>query len=148
MSANQNRSGTGEATIESVNLYNAQKKPLDIVVDGQGVIIELCYRTLDLLPDMAITLGIYSSANVQCFEASISSIKSLLGSFPRQGSLSCYLKTLPLLPGRYYINVGLFPPDWGYIYDYHWQMHTIDVRSKKNMSSEVAGIVSVDFSWS
>ena len=148
ISANQNRSGTGEATIESVNLYTPQKEPLDIVVDGQGVIIELSYSAMDVLSDMALTLGIYSSANVQCFETSVSSVKSLLGSFPRQGSLYCHLKALPLFPGRYYINVGLFPPDWDYIYDYHWQMHTIDIRPRENMSSEVAGIVSIDFSWS
>jgi lipopolysaccharide transport system ATP-binding protein len=148
ISANQNRSGTGEATIEAVNLYSLQREPLDMVVDGQGVIIELSFTTLDSLPDMALTFGIYSNANVQCFEASTPSVKSLLGSIPRQGSLCCHLKTLPLFPGRYYINVGLFPPDWNYIYDYHWQMHTIDIISRKNMSSDVAGIVSVDFSWS
>lgn len=148
VSANQNRSGTGEATIESVNLYTPQREPVDIVVDGQGVIIELFYSAMDLIPDMAITLGIYSNANVQCFEASVSSVKSLLGSFPHQGSLCCHLKALPLFPGRYYINVGLFPPDWDYIYDYHWQMHTIDIRARKSISSEATGIVSVDFSWS
>jgi lipopolysaccharide transport system ATP-binding protein len=148
ISANQNRSGTGEATIEAVSLYTLQGEPLDIVMDGKGVIIELSYLAQELLPDMAVTLGIYSHANVQCFETSIPSVKSFLGSFPSQGSLYCRLEALPLLPGRYYINVGLFPLDWNYIYDYHWQMHPIDIKSRKNMSSEVSGIVSVDLSWS
>jgi lipopolysaccharide transport system ATP-binding protein len=147
VSANQNRSGTGEATIEAVNFYTLQKEPLDTVVDGQGVIIELSYHAQELLPDMALTFGIYSHTNVQCFEASIPSVKSLLGSFPGQGSLCCRLEALPLLPGRYYLNVGLFPPDWNYIYDYHWQMHPLDIESRKKISSEVSGIVSVDFSW-
>jgi lipopolysaccharide transport system ATP-binding protein len=97
---------------------------------------------------MALTLGIYSHANVKCLEASIPSVKSLLGSFPRQRSLYCRLETLPLLPGRYYLNVGLFPSDWNYVYDYHWQMHPIDIKPRKKLSSGVSGIVSVDLAWS
>jgi lipopolysaccharide transport system ATP-binding protein len=147
-SATRNRTGTGEVTIDEVNLYTLEGKPLEIAANNQGIIIELSYSSQEIVPDMALTLGLYSQSNVQCFETSISSVKSKLGYFPCQGAFRCQMHALPLFPGRYYINVGLFAPNWDYMYDYHWQMHTIDIKSASNLSLETCGIISIDFSWS
>jgi lipopolysaccharide transport system ATP-binding protein len=146
--SSQNRSGTEEATIDAVNFYKLHGKPVDILNDGEGVIIDLCYCMKEELSDMAVTLGIYTHANVKCFEASIPSMKSLFGSFAHRGSLRCRVEELPLLPGRYYINAGLFPTDWNYIYDYHWQLHPLDVQVRKIVPDDISGIVWMDHSWS
>jgi lipopolysaccharide transport system ATP-binding protein len=55
---------------------------------------------------------------------------------------------LPLLGGRYYIVVGLYPPDWSYIYDYHWQMHLLRMVSQRELSSGVSGVISLEPVWS
>ncbi|MFP3867021.1 MAG: ABC transporter ATP-binding protein [Desulfobacteraceae bacterium] len=143
----QNRFGTYEATIEAVNLYTRHGQPIDTVVDGDDFIIELSYRTEKPLADMAVILGIYTQANVKCFETTISSMKSRFGAFDSQGSLSCHMKALPLRAGRYYINIGLFPPDWNYVYDYHWQLHPLDIQHHQTVIAEVSGILCIDHDW-
>ena len=38
-----------------------------------------------------------------------------------------------LSAGRYYVNLGLYPIDWSYVYDYHWQMHLFNVNPTLGM---------------
>jgi lipopolysaccharide transport system ATP-binding protein len=58
--------------------------------------------------------------------------------------LQCHIPALPLQAGRYYANVGLFPLDYEFMYDYHWQMHSFQVLGQ---TTNLSGIVSVDPVW-
>lgn len=146
---NANRFGTGEAVIDAVNFYNRHGEPIAALNNGEGIVIEIAYSLNSPLPDMAIGAGIYTHSDVKCFEAAIPSLRTSYGYFSHNSSLRCYLKALPLLPGRYYVNVGLYPTDWSFVYDYHWQMHPLDVKSTKNKDSDVyvSGIIALDHSW-
>ena len=142
------RMGTQEASICAVHLYDKQGKSTNSFYSGDSLTIELEVNLAKSLSDFALTLGIYSAAEIKCFETSISSITTTFGPLNKQGCLSCYVTELPLLPGLYYINVGLYPIDYSYVYDYHWEMHALHVASKDGTPSEVSGVVSVHPVWS
>jgi lipopolysaccharide transport system ATP-binding protein len=97
---------------------------------------------------MALILGIFSETNVKCFETVIPSVRSTLHLGSDNGKLDCYLPKIPLLAGRYYIDVGLYPIDWSYVYDYHWHMHVLHVESSNGIPAGVSGVISVNPVWS
>jgi lipopolysaccharide transport system ATP-binding protein len=141
------RLGTQEATIRSVQILDEQGRSTDTVLSGDNLTVALEYSLTKPVSDMAVIVGIYSETNIKCFESVISSLKgtTLLG---EDGTLRCYLPKVPLLAGRYYINVGLYPIDWNYCYDYHWHMHVLRVESPNGIPAGVSGVIAVSPVWS
>jgi ABC-type polysaccharide/polyol phosphate transport system ATPase subunit len=143
------RQGTQEASIIAVNFYNRQHKPLQYLRSGDGLIIELDYALAQPLSDMILTLGIYSETHVKCWEIMVPSIRDAFGSVEERETLSCYLPEVVLLPGPYFVNVGLYPTDWSYVYDYHWQIHSLlVVDDGAAQRTHQAGVVSLQPVWS
>ena len=142
------RLGTQEATISAVHLYNPSGEPTDSIYSRDSLTIELEYRIIKPMNDMAVILGIYNETNIKCFETAIASANGLFGKIGEHGSLTCRLSEIPLLPGHYYINAGLYPVNWDYVYDYHWQMHPLNVMSRDGALSGISGIVSIPPVWS
>lgn len=142
------RMGTQEASISNVLIYDEHGKPADNFYSGEGLTIVLEYSLTKQMPDLAVILGVYSDTNVKCFETYILSACTTFGSLAAHGNFRCYLPVLPLLPGQYYINVGLYPVDWSFIYDYHWDMHTLSISPKNKAPSDVSGVVSLEPVWS
>jgi lipopolysaccharide transport system ATP-binding protein len=142
------RLGTQEASIDAVRFYDGKGRPTDSLQSGESLKIEMDYHLTKSLPDLTLILGIYNETNVKCFETVIPSMTDAFGSLSGEGRLSCTLPGLPLLGGRYYIVVGLYPPDWSYIYDYHWQMHLLRMVSQRELSSGVSGVISLEPVWS
>jgi lipopolysaccharide transport system ATP-binding protein len=121
------RLGTLEASVERVSLLDSAGKAVESIETGNPLTIDLDYRLTPPVRNIAILLGIYTETNIKCFEVSIPSASDAFGKLPDKGCLRCNLSTLPLTAGHYYINVGFYPTDWSYIYDYHWQMHNLYV---------------------
>jgi lipopolysaccharide transport system ATP-binding protein len=142
------RQGTQEASITTVALSNGRREPADRIRCGEGLHVDLGYTLAQPLDDMIASLTIINEAHVKCFESIIPSLSAAFGPLAPQGCLRCYLPELPLLPGRYYVNVGLYPSGWGYIYDYHWQMHALDIGDQGRPQSNVSGVLSLQPIWS
>lgn len=143
-----NRQGTFEAIITSVTLRGMDGQVATTISSGAGLAIELEYQLANPIPDMTLSLGIFSEAHVNCFEVIVPSIRAQFGAPSMHGRLICQIPELPLLGGRYYVNVGLHPNDWAYIYDYHWQMHHIDIVSDESPLVELSGIAALKPTWS
>lgn len=143
------RMGTLEASIETVHLLDKTGGSVDTIQTGDNLVVDLEYRLGPFVSDMAMLLGIYTETNLKCFEISIPSACDAFGMLSEHGVLRCQLSSLPLNPGRYYINLGLYPTDWDYTYDYHWQMHVLHIEGKKGgaLVSKLTGIVAVDPVW-
>lgn len=142
------RWGTKEATIDAVHLFDGQDRTIDWLYSGSGLTVELEYLLEKHVPDFAITLGIYKDPNIKCFETMVSSTRAAFGRLAERGIIRCHLPDLPLLPGRYFVTVGFFPPDWSYVYDYHWQMHPLIVGDEREMPLDISGVVRVRPDWS
>jgi lipopolysaccharide transport system ATP-binding protein len=142
------RMGTQEAVIDEVNFYDAQDNLIENLNSGSSLKINLSYRLSAKISDFAIILKIENVLHINCFENHILSARSMLGPLPEKGCFSCTLPELPLLPGRYYVDVGLYPTNWDYTFDFHWHMHILDVVSRDGELSDISGIVSVQPAWS
>jgi len=141
------RLGTMEAEIRVVRIFDGRGQEVDGVFGGEPLSIEMQLAMKNPVSDMALTLGIYSEEEFKCFESSVPSVKATFGPLGEQGIVRCQFPEVPLLPGCYYVNVGLYPPDWGYIYDYHWQMHILHVLSGKD-GTGASGLVAMKPIWS
>lgn len=146
--ASGSRQGTQEAEITAVEVCGEHGEPVSYVATGSDVAIKLSYRLAKPMPDLALILGIYSESNVKCFETAIHSLSAAFGPPTEEGSFVCRLPGLPLLPGRYYINVGLYPADWDYLYDYHWQMHELRIVNENDQRNGDTGVISLQPVWS
>lgn len=141
------RQGTFEASFSSVALSNLDGSPGETVESGQGLRIKLTHRLSQPINDLALLLQVYNEHHVKCFETSISSMASTFGELLSEGTTECTIKSLPLLPGRYFVNVGLYPTDWGFMYDYHWQMHAFHIVATEPPPGHPSGIVAMAVSW-
>lgn len=146
--AQGSRQGTQEATICGVSFYDAQGRPTERLQRGESLTVKLEYSLKGPLPDLILTVGIFNEMHVKCFEAAIPSTHAVFGTLAVNGALQCHFPELPLIAGGYYINVGLYPPDWEYVYDYHWQMHSLQIVDAPETLIEVSGVVALSPQWS
>jgi lipopolysaccharide transport system ATP-binding protein len=146
--AHGSRQGTQEAIVEAVKLFSTLGDVVDGIQSSDGLIIQIDYCLNRPLPDMILSLGFYTEMHVKCYETIIPSLSAAFGTLSERGSLICRIPSLPLLAGRYYINLGFYPIDWSYIYDYHWQMHTLNIISGSEMSDHVSGVAALKPTWS
>ena len=143
------RLGTQEVGINSVQFYNSLRNPTTSIRSGESLTIELKYRITKPVSDFALVIGIYSELDVKCFETIVPSIKASFGTPDESTSMICHLSELPLIEGCYYINVGIYPTNWDFIYDYHFQMHPLYVTSRNGTNSQgLSGILSLNPEWS
>lgn len=143
-----NRQGTHEVTIDQVRTLDGQNRPTTSIASGDSLTVELAYTQHRQVPDLILTLGIFNEHNIKCFETTIESVVASFGDLGSQGQLVCEFPALPVLPGRYYVNVGLYPTDWSYVYDYHWQMHNIHVTDLSDAPRNESGVLALRPRWS
>lgn len=141
------RMGTQEARIEAIHLYDGTGGSAEIMLSGESHVVDLAYALDETVTDVALTIGVFGAGNNKCFDLCIPSFQAHFGNFPRHGIVSCHLPMVPLLPGYYYLNVGLYPTDWGYVYDYHWEMHPLHVVAKDRTTENISGVVLVNPAW-
>jgi len=146
--AEGNRQGTMEAMITAVGLYDDHGQAVKRFRRSDSLNVELEYRMNRQISDLILSLSIYNEFNVKCFESIIPSVSATFGAPEMQGCWRCHIPEMPLLEGRYYVDVGLYPTDWSFVYDYHWQMHPLDIVSDEPVEGEVSGVVSLRPIWS
>jgi lipopolysaccharide transport system ATP-binding protein len=141
------RQGTQEASIETVRLANGGGETVASVQSGGSLSVELEYRLARPIHDMILSLAIHNEAHVKCFETIIPSVRAAFGPLGERGRLVCQFPALPLIAGRYYIDPGLYPSDWGYVFDYHWQMHSLTIIDEGQRHAQVSGVAALHPTW-
>ena len=141
------RQGTQEATISSVHIYDSDGRLTESVRTGESLVIEIEIQITPPLRDVACTLGIFSDSQVKCFEAGLPSLQTVLGSASSRQIIRCEIIALSLLAGSYFINLGLYPTDWAYMYDFHWQMYPLRIAGNNTSGIYTTGVVSLDTRW-
>jgi len=141
------RYGTQEASITAVRFFDGEDRVTDHIYAGSPLTIELEYLRLNTVSDMACLVSILNETYTKCFETFMPSVQKASGGLSERGSIRCHLPEVPLVPARYHVNVGLFPPDWSFVYDHHGQMHTLDVMSESGVNADVSGVLMVRPDW-
>ena len=144
------REGTQEATITEVSVLHADGSKLngDGLLTGDGLVVELSYRLQKPVPDMAVVVTIWLGDDTKCVDTMVPSVVKTFGELPPTGTIRCRLPELHLRPNRYWLSVGLYPPDFDFTYDYHWQMHLLPVASRGPLQQHLSGVLAVTPDWS
>ena len=148
------REGTQEATLTSVRILDGERDTstngdkVRGLPTGNDLVVELAYRLQKPVKDMAVVVTIWQGNETKCVDTVIPSIVKWFGNLPPVGVLRCRVPELRLLPGDYSLSVGLYPPDFEFTYDYHWQMHPLIVCSLGPVAPHLSGVLMVTPSWS
>jgi lipopolysaccharide transport system ATP-binding protein len=125
------REGTQECRISAVRLYDDRGQLTESLETGSPLSVEVDLHRADHIPDMACTVGLFSDSHVKCWEVAIPSLKTVHGAIKGTHSIRLELTSLPLVPGRYFLNLGIYPSDWSYLYDRHWQMYPLTITGPR-----------------
>lgn len=126
-----NREGTQECSISAVRLYDDKGQLTESVETGSPLAVEVDLQRGDHILDMACTVGIFNESHAKCWEIAIPSLITLDGALQGKHTLRVDLTSLPLVPGRYFLNLGIYPLDWSYLYDRHWQMYPLNITGAR-----------------
>jgi lipopolysaccharide transport system ATP-binding protein len=142
------RRGSQEASINRIAFYDIDsRRQIDGISSGQGLRVELDYSLQRPMEDMIMVLGFFTAENVKCYETQVPSMAAAFGPLKEQGHVACSIQALPLQAGIYYVNVGLYPLDWSFTYDYHWQMHPVFIGDTTGNEGIISGMVRMDAQW-
>ena len=126
-----NREGTQECSISAVRVYDDKGQLTESVETGSPLAVEVDLHRGDHILDMACTVGIFNESHAKCWEVAIPSLITLDGALQSKHTLRVDLTSLPLVPGRYFLNLGIYPLDWSYLYDRHWQMYPLHITGAR-----------------
>ena len=125
------REGTQECSVSAVRVYDVRGQLTESVETGSPLSVEVDFQRGDHISDMACTVGIFSDSHVKCWEVAIPSLEGALGPIKKRHSIRLDLTSLPLVPGRYFVNLSIYPTDWSYLYDRHWQMYPLNITGPR-----------------
>jgi lipopolysaccharide transport system ATP-binding protein len=128
------RFGSQELVVEGGALSDAQ------LPSGAPLTVEL-----DLAPrragiaDAHVVVEVRRAADeLVCHEASTAGGGLALGSVDHPVSVSLTIDALALVPGDYFVTVGVYPPDWEYAYDYWWRWRPLRITGQPGAHGVVA----------
>ncbi len=125
----RNRFGSQEAAVSDVVLHGADGLPADEVALGGELTVALTVApTGEPLesPIVGVTLTRVSD-ELTVYDTSSDGEGLALGRVSDALGVRVAFQELALLPGEYWVDVGVFRGDWEYAYDYHWRAYRITV---------------------
>jgi lipopolysaccharide transport system ATP-binding protein len=138
------RLGTQEAVVTSVQVRSENGEEINSISSGDSILVDMEIENNDEKSEMALSVGIFAEKDLKCFETFIPAVRGFTGSKTSKVKISCKIPSISLLPGLYYVNVGLYPVSWDFIYDYHWQMHPLRVLGDPG---NLSGVLLVNPQW-
>jgi lipopolysaccharide transport system ATP-binding protein len=125
----RNRFGSQEAMIGDVALAGPDGLPVDELPVGGDLTVSLSVtpvaRRLDD-PVVGVTLTRVTD-ELTCYDTSTDGEGVGLGKIGEAVELRLSFEDLGLLPGEYWVDVGVYSADWAYAYDYHWRAYSFRV---------------------
>jgi lipopolysaccharide transport system ATP-binding protein len=134
---NETRFGSQEMQIDRV-LAGAPGSPGE-VASGERLDVVIRVNAVRRAEPLTISVSISRQQDeVKCLDVNTGldevTVDSTEGA-PVSATLS--LDSLELRPGSYWVDVGVFPLDWSYAYDYHWHVHPLTVTGSEDDAGAV-----------
>jgi lipopolysaccharide transport system ATP-binding protein len=109
--------------LQAVRLLDRHLQPVAETVCGHPLRIEVDYWAREAFSNVIVNISISDDDGKihlnNHTEAAELQVPIALGA----GQINLVLDRLDLSGGKYYVNVGIFAPDWSDLFDYHWQQH-------------------------
>lgn len=123
------RSCSCEIEITRVRLLDQRQMPIAKISSGDPLKIEIEYlshlRSSNVIFSVSIS---YEDGQIYFNTHTKASNLSSVSVVPGKGKICLTVERLDLSGGKYFVNVGIFPPDWSSPYDYKWQLHPLEIR--------------------
>jgi len=124
-----NRFGSQEAVIRDVALVSPAHLPVQEIAHGSGLTVSFMVDPLDgVLERPVVSVTITRTADeLTCYDTGTDGEGVTLGQVGEPLRIDLAYDGLTLLPGEYWVDVGVFTAGWGYAYDYHWRAYTFRI---------------------
>jgi lipopolysaccharide transport system ATP-binding protein len=126
----RNRFGSQEATIVGVELRDGIGRPVTGLASGAPLEVSLRVCTPPGRPVDAPIVGISitrAADGVVCYDTNTANEGLSLGRVDGEQPVSLLVERLDLIPGEYFVDVGVYEGDWRHAYDYHWHVYGLRV---------------------
>jgi lipopolysaccharide transport system ATP-binding protein len=140
---NENRFGSLEMEITGVRLLDAAGLETTTISSGEELAVQIDYQAPHSVATPIFTVTISREDGFICYDTNTASFGLSTGNIHGQGHIRLRLARLDLMGGEYYMDVGVFTPDWSYAYDYHWHVYPLIVASEGNEK----GIIRPPHQW-
>jgi homopolymeric O-antigen transport system ATP-binding protein len=131
----ENRFGSQEATIESVVVSGAASQEACAIETEEPLSVALTVLATRSIAQPIIGIAIHRAQDdVVCCDLNSDSDGVAVPDLEPGCRLevSFALDRVDLLPGRYYVDVGVYEGEWRYAYDYHWHVHELVIRGPQH----------------
>jgi lipopolysaccharide transport system ATP-binding protein len=142
----RNRFGSQEATIEEVELRDGLGRPVSAMTSGGPLEVSFVVRTPLDRPVLAPIVGLTISRAVDgigCYDTNTVNDGVPVQQIAGERRFTLRFDRLDLIPGEYFIDVGVYEREWRYAYDYHWHVHPLRVLG----SSSDGGVFRPPHHW-
>jgi lipopolysaccharide transport system ATP-binding protein len=124
---NETRFGSLEATLKTVRLLDAAGHPIEGIVAGHPLTVEVEYHAPTPIPTPIFSVTLQQKDGTTGFDLNTEAEQVPLPTLEGQGRVRLHLDRLDAAPGEYFVNVGLYASGWRYAYDFHWQIYPLRV---------------------
>jgi lipopolysaccharide transport system ATP-binding protein len=126
LAINKNRFGSLEAEVTGVNLCDAQNRPVTEITSGQPLNVTISYQaSIPMAPIFGLTIS--RPDGFICYDTSTAATGLATPTLTGNGQILLSLERLDLIPGDYFVDVGIYEHNWAYAYDYHWHVYPLTV---------------------
>lgn len=141
------RWGTGEALITNVRTLNQAGNETDLVWSGEGVGIEISYGATRRIENPSFGIGIFDSSGLKLYGENTSVGQYRIPQIEGSGRVCCWIESLPLPEGDYFLSVTLDSPIGGMrnAYDWHEKAYVLRLRESRSVIKD--GLLALSTRW-
>lgn len=105
----EQRVGSGEIRIKSINILDKNNRPIESIISGSRISISLGFRRIeDIKPDgLIVSLQIVNHMDIPIFIHHSRLTGSIFEEIPYEGAFICEIPKIPLPPSSYKINFSI-----------------------------------------
>ncbi len=132
-----------EAAIRGVDFFDSNGNLKNQFTTGEKVIIRLKYNAFKKINNPVFGVAICRADGVYCYGTDTMIDKMLIEKIEGEGYIDIIYKNMPLLPGKYYTNVGIYEKQAAAAYDYLEKMFEFEIHDDK----VEYGVCHIEHSW-
>lgn len=115
------RTGRVWCRLTSTRLLDEWGRDVEAITTGDAARVDIVYDAPQPVERPIFGIGLYRMDGTKCYDTSTEADGLYLDHILGEGRLSVSFAGLNLMPGTYYIDVGVYERSWEQIYDFHHQ---------------------------
>jgi lipopolysaccharide transport system ATP-binding protein len=118
----ENRFGSLEMEVTRAIL-----RPAGTLAAGTPLEVEIQYHADHAMISPVFVVSISRPDGTVCLDVNTEVARVALDAVKGGGGIRLVIDRIDLVPGDYFVDVGVFASDWSHAYDYHWHVYRLTV---------------------